>query len=242
MKKKKLVIFFLMLPLLYLIYKFKFHEVKTYLSLGDDLAKGHTPFDTYNSSYTDYLFDYLKTEKNYTTLNNTFIEEDLRINDLITLIKTNEIKNGVTLPQALKEANLITLSIGSEELFSKIRSNEELLNTKNDRIFSYIDDMMIELNNLINEIHKITASPIYIIGLYNIVEVTKENDIKIGSIFNYLDIKYKSLEQKNKNIYYVPIYEGFKNKPYYLPNKTNAFPSLEGYNYIANQIIEKIES
>ena len=83
---------------------------------------------------------------------------------------------------------------------------------------------------------------IYIIGLYNIVEVTKENDIKIGSIFNYLDIKYKSLEQKNKNIYYVPIYEGFKNKPYYLPNKTNAFPSLEGYNYIANQIIEKIES
>ena len=33
----------------------------------------------------------------------------------------------------------------------------------------------------------------------------------------------------------------FINKPGYLPSINNAFPSLEGYNYIANEIIKNIK-
>ena len=44
--KKKLIIFFLAIIPIMLIYTFTKNITYTYLSIGDDLAGGHTPFDT----------------------------------------------------------------------------------------------------------------------------------------------------------------------------------------------------
>lgn len=238
MKKKKLVIFFLALIPIYIIYNLTYEESFTYLSIGDDLAKGHTPFETYGESYTDYVYTYLKNKHEKAILNTDFIEEDLRISDLLSKIKNADKQNEKTLPQLIKEADIITLSIGSEELFSKIRSNYELYIKDNTKIFKYIDDMFINFEELIKEMKKITSADIYIVGYYNPVQ---DSNASLDSIFNYLDIKFKTLEKKHK-ITYVRIYEGFNTKPYYLPNPNHAFPSLEGYNYIATKIIEKIEN
>ncbi len=238
MKKKKLVIFFLALIPIYIIYNLTYEENFTYLSLGDDLAKGHTPFETYGNSYTDYVYTYLKNKNDKITLNKDFIEEDLRITDLIEKLKNADTQNGNTLPQVVKDADIITISIGSEELFSKIRSNYELYSKNNTRVFKYIDELMSNLETLITEMKKITKGKIYIIGYYSPIQ---DNEASLDSIFNYLDIKFKTLEKKHK-INYVSIYEGFKSSPHYLPNPNHAFPSLEGYNYIATKIIEKIES
>ena len=60
-------------------------------------------------------------------------------------------------------------------------------------------------------------------------------------IFNYIDTKYMDLETKY-NVTYIRIDEEFRNNPLYLPNKTNAFPSLEGYKLISDKIIKKLES
>ncbi len=236
--KKILVIFFLAFLILYFIYKTTFKEKLTYLAIGDDLAKGHTPFDTYEKSYTDYLYEYLKTNKNYKNINKTYIKEDLRIKDLISALKENKQENKTTLTSLIKTSSLITISIGSEELFSKIRSNKNLLATN--QIYKTIDEMIKDLTELTKLMRKLTKQPIYIIGYYNIIEKTEENSTKINSIFNYLDIKFKTLEKETK-ITYINIYNGFNENPKYLPNKTNSFPSLEGYNYIADQIIEKIK-
>lgn len=238
MKKKKLVIFFLAIVIIYLIYKFTYKESYTYLSIGDDLAKGHTPFNTYGDSYTDYLYDYLKSRKKEYKLNSDFIEEDLRIKDLITKIKNADTSGGKTLTNAIKEANIITLSIGSEELFSKLRSNYELYTTNNKKIFEYIDEMMDNLNELITEMQKIKKNDIYLIGYYN--PLINNDEASLESIFNYIDIKLKVIEKEHK-IHYISIYEEFKKKSYYLPNPNQAFPSLEGYNYIANEIIKEME-
>lgn len=238
MKKKKLVIFFLALIPIYIIYTMTYEENFTYVSIGDDLAKGHTPFDTYGESYTDYVYSYLKSKNSKTELNIDFIEEDIRITDLIDKIKNADKQNNKTLPQIIKEANIITISIGSEELFSKIRSNYELYIKDNTKIFKYIDEMINNYEELIKEMKKITKADIFIIGYYNPIN---DNTASLESIFNYLDIKFKNLEKKHK-INYVPINEGFNQNTYYLPNPNHAFPSLEGYNYISTRIIEKIEN
>ena len=101
--------------------------------------------------------------------------------------------------------------------------------------------MIKELYILIDEIQKIKKTKIYVIGYYNPLVYNEENETKLKSLFNYIDIKLKDLE-KTKNINYVEIASEFGSKTYYLPNKEHAFPSLEGYNYIANEIIKKIES
>ena len=44
------------------------------------------------------------------------------------------------------------------------------------------------------------------------------------------------------NVTYIRIDEEFRNNTLYLPNKTNAFPSLEGYKLISDKIIKKLES
>lgn len=239
MKKKKLVIFFLALIGVYLIYNITYKEKSNYLAIGDELAKGHTPFDTYSESYTDYLYTYLLDKDSKITINKEFIHEDLRIKDLLENIKNPSVFEQKNLPQAIKNADIITISIGSEELFSKLRSNN--WKTTNEKLYEFIDDMIMDLEKLINEIQKIKKTDIYVIGYYNPLVYNEENETKLKSLFNYIDVKLKNLEN-TKKVYYVEIANGFQNKTYYLPNKDHAFPSLEGYNYIANQIIKKIES
>ena len=239
MKKKKLVIFSFAIILIYLIYTFTYKEEYTYLAIGDDLAKGHTPFDTYGSSYTDFLYDYIKEVKPEAKINKDFIEEDLRIKDLLSKIKNSETESGKTLTRAIKESELITISIGSEELFSKLRSNYELYSLNTKKMFEYADILTSELDELITEIQKIKKTEIYLIGYYN--PLIEKEETKIDSIFNYLDLKLQKLEKEHK-IHYISIYESFKEKENYLPNPSHAFPSIEGYNYISNEIIKEIKN
>lgn len=240
MKKKKLVIFFLALIVIYIIYNFTYKEEFTYLAIGDDLAKGHTPFDTYGESYTDYVYNYLKEQNNEVKLNKEFIEEDLRIKDLLTKIKNAETAGGKTFTQAIKEAEIITISIGSEELFSKLRSNYELYKINSKKLFEFIDEMTSDINELIKEMKKIKKTEIYLIGYYNPIIDTSDSESKLDSIFNYLDIKLKEIENKQK-IHYISIHEEFKKHSNFLPNPSHAFPSPEGYNYIADEIIKELK-
>lgn len=240
MKKKILVIFFLSIIPVLLIYIKNKQENFVYLSIGDDLAKGHTPFDTYNLSYTDYVYNYLKTIKEDAKINKDFIKEDLRIKDLINDIKNPNSNNNTNITQALKDANIITISVGSEELFSKLRSNYLTNYINNKKNFNYVDLLIEDYDELLTEIRQITRKDIYIIGFYNPIEINENNETYLKSLFNYIDIKFSLLEKKH-NIIYIRIDEEFFDKKYYLPNIQNAFPSLEGYNYIANEIIAKIK-
>ena len=84
----------------------------------------------------------------------------------------------------------------------------------------------------------ITKKPIYLIGYYSPIVINEDNKNYIYSLFKYLDNKYKSLEEKY-DVEYVRISDGFVNNSTYLPSINNAFPSIDGYNYIAEEIIKK---
>ena len=112
-------------------------------------------------SYTDYLYKYLKEKYPKITLNKDFIEEDIRIKDLIIKITEPDLNKSKNLSQALKKADIITLSVGSDELFSKLRSNYTITNMN----FSYVDDLLKDTTTLLKEIRKITNKKIYIINI-----------------------------------------------------------------------------
>lgn len=230
MKKKILIIFFLTLIPLYIIYKYNHKESYIYLSIGDELSIGHTPFNTYNLSYIDYLFDYLKLHNNNVTLIKEELKEDIRINDLI---KEIENINENSLNSYIKKSNLITISIGSEEIFNKLKVNYDLYINNPKLFYTYIDTLYNDYKLLLNKITKITNSKIYIIGYYN--PILTDN---LTLFFNYINSKFSTLE--TKNIKYIEIYNGFINNPSYLPNPSHTYPSLEGYKYISNEIIKEL--
>ena len=153
MKKKILIIFFLTLIPLYLIYRFNHKETYIYLAIGDELAKGHTPFNTYGESYADYLFTYLKTKNTNAEINKKYIDEDMRITDLIKSLKNIE-ENSLT--QDIKKSDIITISIGSEEIFNKLKTNYTIYKTNPTLFNKYIDTLFINLTELLKEMNLIS--------------------------------------------------------------------------------------
>jgi len=144
MKNKKFVIFLFSAIIIFITYNNLKKEEINYLALGDGLAKGITPFETSGKSYSDYLFTYLnnktETNKNY----KAFTKEDYRITDLINDIENIRIdkKDNITITNVIKKADIITISIGSEELFYKLKQHEATVDKNNKLIIiKYIDEM-----------------------------------------------------------------------------------------------------
>ena len=81
MKKFKLVFLILSIFLLFIIYRIFWNDKINYLSIGDGLALGVTPYNTIGYGYSDYIKDYLKTEENLKSYDKTFAEEDYRTTD-----------------------------------------------------------------------------------------------------------------------------------------------------------------
>ncbi len=243
MKHIKFVIFLVSAIIIIFIYNITNDKKITYLALGDGLAKGQTPFDTFGESYTDYFYNYLKSKYKVNDNYKTFTQSDYRITDLINDIDnvyTIKEENNLTITSLIKKADIITISVGSDELFYKLKQyNDNIKIGNKQKIIKYIDEMFQDANKLIEKIRKYNKGPIIFIGYYNPIPFSQTNETTMDNIFNYIDLKFNEII--NKNTFYLDIYDTFKEKETYLPNKNNVFPSLEGYNLISNELIKLVE-
>ena len=236
MKHKKLFVFLFAMIVCFVLYKTFSDDKIYYLSLGDNFAVGATPYDTVEKSYADYFALYLKNQNLLKEYNNNFSELNYRTTDLIKDIKLNkELKinnKRISINESIAAADLITISIGFNDLYSKVKYNKETFKLDNEMKL-YLNTMYEDFENLIILIRKITDVPLYFIGYYN---PHNQNDGITDEMIEYLENKIKNQKNTSK-IYYIDIKNGFKNNNYYIPKIDNPLPSLEGYNYIANEII-----
>lgn len=244
MKLKKILIFFIVLFLCFIIFKCTFDNKLDYLALGDDLSKGKTPFGNYGKSFTDFFAQYLINKNKLKSYNNKFVEENYRTTDLIKDMKLGKSivfnNKKININQAIVNAELITISIGLNDIFYKLNYNN-IRNNQINTIFSYIDEMFNDIYILLANIRKLNDCKIFVIGFYNHLNGTNSNEKEIiNKIFRYINENFIKIEQIKK-VYYVDIKEGFAKKSYYLPNNKMAYPSLEGYNYISTKIINRYE-
>lgn len=239
MKYKKLFVFFFAFLLTFILYKSFSTNKIYYLSLGDNFAVGATPFDTINKSYADYFKEYLENKEILGKYNNEFSELNYRTTDIIKDIKLNKEKivnnKKITLNESIAKANIITISIGFNDLFYKTKYNKNEFKFDS-KMKEYINELFQDIIELTDLIRKINDSSIYYIGYYNPHNL---DDGITDKMIEYIENKYKNI--KRNNVYYVDIKNGFKNKSFYLPNFSNPLPSLEGYNYISNELIKTYE-
>lgn len=247
MSRKTLVIFFVGLVSSFIIFIFTFNNKLDYLSLGDELALGITPYNEYNKSYSDYFKNYLDNKNKLKTYNVEFSKNDYHIADIINDMKNSTeltINNKkINITQAIASSDIITISLGQKDLYTLLTSNyknNKIINKKT--IYEGIDELFNSYVELLTMIRKINDCKIFIIGFYNpLTNVEQKNIYELEEIFNYINKKFEYLEKNNKNLYYVKLSNTMENKNYYIPNYKNPYPSLEGYNYISNQIICKLE-
>lgn len=231
---KKILTFLIVILSVLLIYIGLKDKKIYYLSIGDSLSMGITPYNNFDYGYSDYIKDYLQ-EQNLLEVYVNSGDNNKRITDIISDIENNiniivDNKNK-TFQNALIKADLITISIGNNDLLSNIKINEEFSIVD---LYDKFDQILIDYEKLFSLLRKYCKENIFILGLYNTI-----NHDNIDDFFKYANSELKKLCDKYE-IQFVDIYEEFNNNSYF-PNPNSKIPNKEGYKIISEKIKQMLK-
>ena len=174
---------------------------------------------------------YIKNNSIITEYNNTYINENYRIKDIINIIKYNEeLENNnkkISIHRLMKTTDILIISIGMNDIYSKLNDN-----TKN--IYTYINNMVQDMELLFDKINKYNYKKVIVLGYYNIN--SNNNDI-----FTYLNYKMKKITNKY-NYTYLELNNIVKNNSNYLKKDNNFNLNDNGYKEISKIIVENLKN
>lgn len=246
MKYKKTIFLVIILIGVFLIYKLNTNTKVYYLSLGDSLAIGQNPYGEIGYGYSDYVNKYLKKNNKLKFYSKDFASSGDRIVDLIAKIEKNEKTKlqdeEITIQNAISKANVITLSIGANDLFEKAGLNDMNYNLdKVDETEKYLPEIISNLDKLLKLIRKYNDDKIILIGYYNpLAPLSSKYTRELEPLFMKVNENYKAVAESN-GCDYIDVYEIFKENPEYLPNPSDIHPSNTGYEVISDQIIDILQ-
>lgn len=227
---KKIISILILFLSCYFIYNLTIDNELFYLSIGDGIAKGITDngnISKYN--YTDSIKYYLTSKNKLKGFNNSFVNKDYRITDLLRIIKYKEeivVDNDhISINELLKKADIVTISLGMNELYYKILVD-------NNNIYSYIDGMLSDMELLLKEVDRYNHKKVIVLGYYNTTNNNKD-------IFNYVNYKLKNIVNK-RGFEFIDVDKIINNDTNYFTNNTNFYLNNEGYQKISQIIVEKI--
>ena len=216
-----------------------------YLSLGDSLAAGQTPNNTIEESYGDYVSEYLKDKEVLEFYTKKFAKSGYRSIDLLNDLESNKkIKvdgKEITIKHALIKADLVTVSIGSNDLFYKLNIGTEFDLSEFDDIYTYVDESISDVDKLLYELRKSCKEQIMVFGFYNPFTnfLSTLSDV-VEPVIVYANDKMRSLTTKY-DMTYVDIHDTFLANNEYLPSKLEIHPTKDGYKAMGRAVIDLID-
>lgn len=216
-----------------------------YISLGDSLAIGRTPYNTIDLGYSDYVSEYLKDKEILEFYTKDFSRSDNRSIDIINDIKNNKeitVNNKkLSIKNALVKADLITLSVGTNDLFYKLNYLNSINNPDSD-IYDYIDESLYDIEKLLYELRKNCKEQIIVIGFYNpFINYSDSLSINVEPLIVYANSKLEDIVLKY-DMTYVDIHNIFASHKDYLEPIYSMYPNQKGYKAISKAIIKAIDN
>lgn len=206
-------------------------------AIGDSLTKGIG--DIENSGYIDYLIDSLDDKYKVTIVNHG------KSGDTTSMI-TTRINNSSKIQDDLTNANIITLTVGGNDLMKVVKDNVFSLTI--DKVEKYKNTYISNLEKTYNTIRKYNKkAPIYILGIYNPFYLNFKELVTLQEIVDEFNLA-TSTYSKDK-MYFIPIndqlYKGLgiddNSTVNELLSKEDSFhPNSIGYKIIANEFYNKI--
>ena len=224
---KKVFLILILFLSCYFIYNKTINNKLYYITIGDSLSRGTNEYGIVSYSYNDYVKDYLEENKLLEEFNKTYTNNDYRIIDLIKILEYNEIKDNYSLNRLIKKADIITISLGMNELYYKLEKKDQ-------NIYTYIDNMINNYNILLKKINKFQHKKVFVLGYYN---VHKHSD----DIFDYANFKLRKICEYNDYIY-VDLAKTLSNNPIYFEKKDSFIPNRKGYEKISQIIVENLKN
>lgn len=232
--KKFLTIIIVLLAVFLIYLGFKDDKIY-YLSLGDSLANGLNAYKSKDYGYADYVKDYLNKEGTLEVYVDGLVDNNKRATDIIQEINDNvEVNVGgktKTLQNALIKADLVTISLGMNDLLNNLDFNNDF--SIND-LYSKLEQVSQDFTDLFDLMRKYCKEDIIFIGFYD-----PTFNPELNQFFEYANNKIKSIAY-SYDIDYIDTYIDFRNSNYF-SSTSSSFPNKEGYKLISDKIIALIE-
>ena len=235
MKLKTALVLALTLFIVFVIYLSHIDKKVYYVALGDYQALGLTNEGIITYGYTDYLKDSLKKENKLETYIIGYAKDNARITDIIHDIEKNkkiQINDKTqTLKNALIKADLVTLSVGMNDLFYKIGVNPDLQTLNYNEVYYHVDEMMEDLEQLFELLREYCKEDIIMTGFYNPIDISNE---KLNEILVYANARLEETADMYQ-ISIVSINSFFEDRNGQIQS---IYPSKEEYQKISETINE----
>ncbi|MEH6942354.1 S-layer homology domain-containing protein [Bacillus sp. JJ722] len=215
-----------------------------YLSLGDSLAVGQTPYKKIDSSFSDFTAEAFKGKNVLGSYSKEFAKSGDTTVDVL-----NKLSKDSKLQEAVKKSNLITISAGANDLLkeAKIDLNAGTIAIDVTKVPAQLQEIATNYGKVLGAIKALNPdAKVYVMGIYfpfpylpDVTQVTQ------------LSLLAKSL---NKTISeattlggatFVSVYDqmGGDNMEILkknLPNPTDIHPNLDGYKIMSAALLEAI--
>lgn len=223
MKKKILIILAFGLIATFFIYKTNTHDKIFFVSLGDGLASGMTAYNIDGYNYNDYIRDDLEKKDKLAEFIHEFAVPYQSIENLITSIENNYIKEEInlTIQQALAKSNLITIGIGIDELANA--SLKSHLSTPEK------EDYKKDIKKLLQLIRNFNDGKIFLLGIYKAYNLKEEEVAEINQSLQEIASEYQTI--------FINIEDITENPDYFLLN-SSYYLNYKGHKEIYNRILK----
>lgn len=161
-----------------------------------------------------------------------FIKENIRTIDVINDINQNLTIDNISIQNILKRTDILIINIGNNEInykLSKINYEEN-----DNEIYKYLDEVIIDIQDLIKTIKKINKKRIIFIGYYN-----DTNNINNDKYYIYINKKINEISN-NENLEFIDLYNILNKNNDYITKSNPVYITNEGNIAIYNNIIRKI--
>lgn len=197
-----------------------------YLSLGDSSKYSYDSSGKRVYGYSYYVSNYLNKKDVLEKYVYEYSDSDLRISDLINDIKTNKKYGDYTLKNSLIKADLVTLSIRADDVYSRILIGDYNL------VYDYIDGLCEDFDELLGAIREYCKEDIIFVGYYN--PFMEMNNSDINDLVDYLNKRYKEICEE-----YGVIFTDISNMN--LNGSYDGTLRLDGIDYekIGNEVVKK---
>ncbi len=223
---KKILTLGIIILSIFIIYLTTIDRKVYFLALGDQISLGQTT-DNNEKNYNEYSTEYLKQKNKLEKSITEFSQQGYRITDIINDIKNNkELNNKITIKNALIKADLVTISIGTNDIITKIDTENKLNNIDYNRLYKNIKEILVDLEKLFDLLRQYCKEDIILVGI-NI----NTTDKKINEMIKFTNEKFKEISNKYRIIYIDCLEEKIENKIY---------PTKENYKELGDRIIEII--
>lgn len=225
------------------------NEPAHYLALGDSLAAGMLYDSSIGKGYSDALAEMLEQNGLLASYNKGFAVPGAQTTHLLTAIDSNismpatGTNENQKIVDEIKKADIITLSIGANDVLKSVTFNADgTIKYNLQTVSATITKTGTNVGQILNKIKAINPSAdVFVMGLYN----PKPNLTSVKSQLNYLVSQVDSVLKKatEENAYYfVPVKETIaSNFATYLPNPNNIHPNEAGYKAIAEQFYTPVK-